>query len=362
MKTVLVVFGTRPEVIKMAPVVCRLRQSRVLEPVICVTAQHRQMLDQMLETFALEPDFDLDLMTDRQTLPDLTAQILQGVTAILQQVHPDFVLVQGDTTSCFSAALAAFFAGIPTGHVEAGLRTRDKRSPFPEEMNRRLTSHLCDLHFAPTVEARDNLLNESTPPERIFVTGNTIVDALTGMLNHSPPEIAGICWECDTVLLVTAHRRENWDEMSQICDALRRLTLVENKLQIVFPVHANPRLAELIQAELGAESRIHLLPYLPYPQFVALMQRCRMVISDSGGIQEEVVTLNKPVIILRDSTERPEIVDSGFGVLTGTNPDAIVHAVQTVLRGPLPTIRKNPFGDGHAAERIVQHLEVALRS
>jgi UDP-N-acetylglucosamine 2-epimerase (non-hydrolysing) len=334
----------------------------VLKPVVCVTAQHRQMLDQMLQTFAIEPDFDLNLMTERQTLSDLTAQILRGVTAVLRQVDPDFVLVQGDTTSCFSAALAAFFAGIPTGHVEAGLRTRDKRSPFPEEMNRRMTSALCDLHFAPTVAARDNLLNEGTPPEKIFVTGNTIVDALTGMLNHSPPEIAGICWECDTVLLVTAHRRENWNEISQICDALRTITRLERRAHIVFPVHANPGLAGLIKAEIGAESRIHLLSHLPYPKFIGLMRHCRMVITDSGGIQEEVVTLNKPVIILRDSTERPEILDSGFGVLTGTDPDAIVQAVQTVLRNPPPAARENPFGDGHAAERIVQHLEAALPS
>jgi UDP-N-acetylglucosamine 2-epimerase (non-hydrolysing) len=362
MKKILVVFGTRPEVIKMAPVLCQLRRSHVLAPIVCVTAQHRQMLDQMLATFSIKPDFDLDLMTDRQTLPDLTAQILRGVTQILQKVRPDFVLVQGDTTSCFSAALAAFFAGVPVGHIEAGLRTRDKRSPFPEEMNRRLTSNLCDLHFAPTTEARDNLVREGTIPETIFVTGNTIVDALTGMMNHSPPEIAGICWQCDSVFLVTAHRRENWDEMRNICEALRLIAGAHRKTHIAFPVHANRRLAGLMQSELGAEPRIHLLPHLPYPQFIALMQHCRLVITDSGGIQEEVVTLNKPVIILRDTTERPEIIDSGFGMLTGTGPDAIVQAVQSILYNPPPAARTNPFGDGHAAERIVEHLEKALQS
>jgi UDP-N-acetylglucosamine 2-epimerase (non-hydrolysing) len=346
MKTVLVVFGTRPEVIKLWPVICRLRHSRVLTPVICVTAQHRQMLDQMLETFSIEPDFDLNLMTDRQTLPDLTAQILLGVTKILQQVRPDYLLVQGDTTSCFSAALAAFFAGVSTGHIEAGLRTREKRSPFP-----------------PTIEAKENLLREGTSPQSIYVTGNTIVDALHSILKSNPclPALTNICWERDLTLLVTAHRRENWNEMRQVCEALKRICRLEARPHIVFPVHGNPRLAELMQAELGAEPGVHLLPYLPYPQFIALMQRCRMVITDSGGIQEEVVTLNKPVVILRDSTERPEILGSGYGVLAGTDPDAIVHAAQSALHNPPPAARANPFGDGHAAERIVQHLESAVR-
>ena len=365
MKSVLVVAGTRPEVIKLAPVVCHLQRSRRLVARVCVTAQHRQMLDQMLDVFHIKPDFDLDLMTGSANLAEMTSRILCGITRILQSERPHYVLVQGDTSSCFGAALAAFYEGIPVGHVEAGLRTGDSRSPFPEEVNRRLTSRLCELHFAPTIGARDNLMREGIPAQSIAVTGNTIVDALRSILgslpvSSKPAGIDGICWERDVVILVTAHRRENWKEMRNIGEALRRIVQLKARPHIVFPLHANPALSEFMHAEIGEQNRIHLLPPMPYGEFVALMQRCHLVVTDSGGIQEEVVSLGKPVVIMRRTTERPEVLHSGFGVLAGTDPDEIVRAVEGFLNRSLPLLPENPFGDGQAARRIVRRLETDL--
>jgi len=365
MKKVLVIFGTRPEAIKLAPVVRCLQRSRVLQPVLCVTAQHREMLDQMMRLFALQPDFDLNIMTEGQSLSEISQRVLQGVSGVLERVRPDCTLVQGDTTTTFAATLAAFYADVPVGHVEAGLRTYDKRHPFPEEINRRLTTQLADLHFAPTTGARQNLLHEGVSPRRILVTGNTVVDALRWMLrsvNGVPAHsgVVGIDWRRDLPVLVTAHRRENWDRMALICQALRRLVKINPLIHVIFPVHPNPVLRNLLHAQLGNRARIHLLPALPYTGFLELMKHCRVVVTDSGGVQEEVASLGKPVVVMRTTTERPEVITSGYGVLAGTHPGKIVQAVQAALAQKPNRARPNPFGDGRASERIVRCLETRL--
>jgi UDP-N-acetylglucosamine 2-epimerase (non-hydrolysing) len=364
-KKILVVFGTRPEVIKLAPVVRLLRRSRLLEPIVCVTAQHRQMLDQMMQVFDLDPDFDLNIMTDRQSLVEISQRVLEGVSRIVHQVHPACVLVQGDTTTTFASTLAASYAEVPVAHVEAGLRTHDKH-PFPEEINRRLTTQLADLHFAPTNGARDNLLREGVASEQVLVTGNTVVDALNWMLqgvNGAPTGVdglSGIDWKHDLPVLVTAHRRENWNKMEQICQALRGLVRLDPRVHVVFPIHPNPVLREVLHSQLNKTVRVHLLPALPYTGFLGLMKHCRVVVTDSGGVQEEVASLGKPVVVMRKTTERPEVITSGYGVLVGTEPAAIVRAVEAALFRPNGQHHKNPFGDGHASERIVRVLETRL--
>ena len=366
MKRVLVVFGTRPEVIKLAPVVRALRRSRLLRPIVCVTAQHRQMLDQMMEVFRLQPDFDLNIMTERQSLVEINKRVLDGVTQVLREVNPACVLVQGDTTTTFGAALAGFYAKVPVAHVEAGLRTHDKRHPFPEEINRCLTTQLADVHFAPTDQARRNLLREGVPRSRIVVTGNTVVDALRWMLrvtNGGPTQaygLEGINWRRDLPVLVTAHRRENWDRMESICEALRGVVLLDPRVHVILPVHPNPALSEVLQEQLKEAARIHLLPALPYTSFLGLMKHCRVVVTDSGGVQEEVASLGKPVVVMRTTTERPEVISSGNGVLAGTRPARIVQAVKAALLRRSGATGKNPFGDGRAAQRIVRCLEERL--
>jgi UDP-N-acetylglucosamine 2-epimerase (non-hydrolysing) len=364
---ILLVFGTRPEVIKLAPVVRQLQRSRRLQPVLCVTAQHRQMLDQMMKVFRLKADFDLNTMSSRQSLADITLRVLEGVSGVLREVRPACVLVQGDTTTTFSAALAAFYADIQVAHVEAGLRTHDKRHPFPEEINRCLTTRLADLHFAPTPTARENLLREGVQPSRIVVTGNTVVDALRWMLHcaRKPTplvEFAGIDWRRDFPILVTAHRRENWSEMERICAAMRRLVRLDSRVHVILPVHPNPALREVLETQLQDVDHIHLIPALPYAGFLWLMQHSRVVVTDSGGVQEEVASLGKPLVVLRKTTERPEVIASGYGVLAGTQPDNIVRAVKAALAIGTQRHRRNPFGDGRAAERIVRNLETRFGS
>jgi UDP-N-acetylglucosamine 2-epimerase (non-hydrolysing) len=360
---ILVVFGTRPEVIKLAPVVRQLARSRRLRPVVCATAQHRELLDQMLRVFALRPDFDLDIMGRRQSLAEITRRVLDGVSAVVRQVRPAWMLVQGDTTTTFAAALAAFYARVPVAHVEAGLRTHDKGHPFPEEINRCLTTQLADLHFAPTEKARRNLLREGVPDGRIQVTGNTVVDALrwVGRSLHGAGTrldgLGGIRWQRDFPVLVTAHRRENWADMERLCEALRGITRLSPRVHVILPLHPNPAVGEVFSARLKGADRIHLLPALPYTGFLGLMKQCRAVVTDSGGVQEEVASLGKPVVVLRRTTERPEILQAGYGVLAGTDPEKIVTAVKAALQRKTTGRALNPFGDGHAAERIVRRLE-----
>jgi|SRR5579864_3507953 len=361
-QSVLVVYGTRPEVIKLAPVVRQLQCSQEFHPVICATAQHRELLDQMTRVFDLTPDYDLNVMTERQTLFSITTRVLEGVGKVIETVKPAYVLVQGDTTTTFASSLAAFYHNVPVGHVEAGLRTFDVQNPYPEEMNRRLTSQIASIHFAPTQSARANLLREGVRDENILVTGNTVVDAIEWMIARLDESRNGDlrryglnghdCWP----VLITAHRRENWgDGLEQICMAIRNLVAWNDKVCILFPVHPNPVVSDLVKKHLNNLPRVHLIPALSYPDFVYLMSRCRVVITDSGGVQEEVASLGKPVVITREKTERPEIVSCGLGILTGTDPLRITKAVKQMLEKP-PVQAVSPFGDGRAAKRIVEHL------
>lgn len=360
----MVVLGTRPEAIKMAPLVARL----AAEPDhftlrVVVTAQHREMVDQALQVFGLVPDRDLNLMQPGQTLPDLTCRVLDAMTAVLQEERPDLVLVQGDTTTVLATALAAFYEQVPVGHVEAGLRTRNRYDPFPEEMNRRLTAPLASLHFAATSVARENLLREGIPAETIYVTGNPVIDALQSIAAQPPPPLAEMVPptaldESQRLLLVTAHRRENWGEpLRHICQALRRLTETYPEVQVVYALHRNPRIREVAYEVLQGCARVHLIEPPDYAAFVHLMKRAYLILTDSGGLQEEAPALGVPVLVLRRTTERPEGIAAGTARLVGTDPEAIVAAARELLDQPAVYAAMaravNPYGDGHAAERIV---------
>jgi UDP-N-acetylglucosamine 2-epimerase (non-hydrolysing) len=372
---VLTVLGTRPEAIKLAPVIQRLGDSRTLASAVCVTGQHRQMLDQVLGVFGIKPDHDLDVMRENQDLFSLTAAIVSQMRAVLEQSRPDLVLVQGDTTTTFAAALAAFYTRVPVGHVEAGLRTYDKSAPFPEEVNRRLTTALADLHFAPTRLAAENLYKEGISPEKVFVTGNTVVDALLDMANHSPAgdilrrlhEGHGIPAPHRRLVLITGHRRESFGQgFRNICTAVRRLAAACPDCDFVYPVHLNPHVQTPVQAILrrGKLPNVYLLEPLEYVPFVTLMRHAYLVVTDSGGVQEEAVTFGKPILILRDTTERPEGVQAGAARLVGSDENVIFAEVRKLLADPLEygrmTNKPNPYGDGRAAERIVSVLEDAL--
>ncbi|KLU67062.1 UDP-N-acetylglucosamine 2-epimerase [Desulfosporosinus acididurans] len=364
-KKVMVVFGTRPEAIKMAPVIQALRQQEAIHCQITVTAQHREMLDQVLELFKLTPDFDLNLMKQGQTLTDITTRALNGLREVFQQESPDLVLVHGDTTTTFVAALAAFYAQIPIGHVEAGLRTGNKYSPYPEEMNRRLAGVLTDLHFAPTERARENLLREGVAQEKVFVTGNTVIDALLATVKADylfrEPQIQAILKQGNTsrMVLVTTHRRENLGEpMRQIYQALSKMLEIFPETYVVFPVHKNPKVRKVVDEVLGKHPRVYLIEPMDYEPFVNLMARSYLILTDSGGIQEEAPSLGKPVLVVRDTTERPEAVEAGTVSLVGTGYDSVLSELKRLLSDD-DAYRKmemasNPYGDGHAAERIVQ--------
>jgi UDP-N-acetylglucosamine 2-epimerase (non-hydrolysing) len=368
---ILTVFGTRPEAIKMAPVVRALATDETLVSQVCVTAQHRQMLDQVLHLFQIHADFDLDLMQPDQDLTDITTQVLTGLRAVLQEARPDLVLVHGDTTTTCAAALAAHYQRIPVGHVEAGLRTGDIYSPWPEEMNRRLTGRLATLHFAPTERARANLLHEGVGDDRIVVTGNTVIDALLDVVQRLRSEAElqhGIELQFPfldptrRLILVTGHRRENFGAgFERICQGLAALAQRPD-VQILYPVHLNPNVQEPVQRLLGNASRIHLIPPLDYLPFVALMDRADLLITDSGGIQEEAPSIGKPVLVMRETTERPEAVEAGTVRLVGTDADAIVREAAHLLDDPAAyrTMSRahNPYGDGRAAARIL----AAIRS
>lgn len=360
MKRILVVFGTRPEAIKMAPVVLALKKAPHFECRVAVTAQHREMLDQVLDLFGIVPDHDLDIMRDRQSLFDITTRALGGLRRVLDLEKPDMVLVHGDTTTTFCGALTAFYRRIPVGHVEAGLRTRNKFSPFPEEMNRHLTGVLADLHFAPTARARDNLLREGVAGDAILVTGNTVIDALLATVAALGPDPEPA--PPGRTLLVTTHRRENLGApLREVYRALAALVRRYPDVRVVFPVHRNPAVREAVQAILGGLPRVTLTEPMPYLDFVRELRRCHMVLTDSGGLQEEAPSLGKPVLVLRGTTERPEAVEAGTVRLVGTAYDAVYGAAAELLDDEAAYRRMaeavNPYGDGRAAGRIVAALE-----
>lgn len=370
MKTVLIVFGTRPEAIKMAPVVRELRRSPMLNVKICVTAQHREMLDQVLRLFDITPDYDLNLMRAGQDLSDITSRVICEMRPVLDACRPDMVLVHGDTTTAMAASLAAFYAKVPVGHVEAGLRTNDIYSPWPEEMNRRLVGRLATIHFAPTGLARDSLMAEGVASATIHVTGNTVIDALFNVINRLESDHAlnaelesrfSFIDPAKRMILVTGHRRENFGGgFENICLALSKLAELED-INIVYPVHLNPNVQEPVHRLLSGLSNVMLIDPLEYVPFTYLMKRAHIVLTDSGGIQEEAPSLGKPVLVMRDNTERPEAVTAGTVLLVGTDVERIVGSAKALLDDPVHYAQManahNPYGDGKASLRIREALE-----
>jgi UDP-N-acetylglucosamine 2-epimerase (non-hydrolysing) len=361
---VLCVFGTRPEAIKMAPLVKLLQKTPGVKGLVCLTAQHRQMLDQVMERFSIQADYDLNLMRPGQTLTEITARVLEGMDGVLKECQPDIVLVHGDTTTSMAAAMAAFYRKIPVGHVEAGLRTYDKYSPFPEEMNRNITGRIATLHFAPTEENRENLYNENIR-EHVYVTGNTVIDALMTMVRRDyvfqEEALRKLDFSAGRVILLTAHRRENLGvPLENICRAVKRIVETLPDVQVVYPVHMNPAVGEPVRALLGNVERVHLMPPIDVEDMHNLIGRCSLVMTDSGGLQEEAPALGKPVVVLRTETERPEVVTAGKAVLAGVQEDDIVQAVLTLLTDESAYQRMaqaiHPYGDGHASEKIVHAL------
>jgi len=360
---VLVCFGTRPEAIKLAPVIRELaKKPENIGYQVCVTAQHREMLDQVLSVFGIRPDYDLDIMSPGQSLADVTSRVLHGLEEILCAARPDLLLVQGDTTTVLASALAAYYHHVAVGHVEAGLRTRDKYRPFPEEMNRRLTGALADYHFAPTEGARETLLREGVPDERIAVTGNTVIDALLVVTSRAYRFTHGRLHKLrGRVVLITAHRRESFGEPFQrICRAIRRLAVEFEDVTFVYPVHLNPRVLSVVGEMLAGIPNVWLIEPLEYLPFAHLMKRAEVILTDSGGIQEEAPTLDKPVLVLREVTERPEAVEVGAAKLVGTDEDRIVAETARLLTNPEAyremASAPNPFGDGRASRRIVRFI------
>jgi UDP-N-acetylglucosamine 2-epimerase (non-hydrolysing) len=368
MFTILSVFGTRPEAIKFAPVIRELaNHSDQVRSVVCVTAQHRQMLDQVLNLFHIMPDFDLNLMEDRQTLSRLTTHTLTALEPVLSEVQPDWMLVQGDTTTTMAASLLAFYHRIKLAHIEAGLRTSNKHAPFPEEINRRITSVVADMHLAPTELARQALLAEGVPDSTIYVTGNTVVDALLWIreivqLRLPPvPDRLREAMRGKRLLLVTGHRRESFGEgLEQICLALRDLAQNHPEVIIVYPVHLNPCVREPVYRIIGETRGVHLIDPIPYASFVWLMDQAYLILTDSGGVQEEAPSLGKPVLVMRETTERNEGIHTGCACLVGVNRFHIVEQVQDLLtngdRYRRMSLAKNPYGDGYAAKRVVESL------
>ncbi len=366
MYTIMTIFGTRPEAIKLSPVIRQLKQSSgQFRTIVAVTAQHREMLDQVLNLFDIQPNHDLDIMRPGQTLFDVTTRALSGLEPVLAQTQPDMVMVQGDTTTAFMGALAAYYMKIPVAHVEAGLRTYDKYQPFPEEINRGLISVMADLHFAPTELARHNLFQAGVTSEKIYVTGNTVIDALLSQIRpdfvFEQPTLRNLDFSRRKVILVTAHRRENFGRsMDHICLALRQIVEADPDVEIVFAVHRNPNVQAKVRATLRHVDRIHLLEPLDYLPFVQLMSRSTLILTDSGGVQEEAPSLGVPVLVLRNVTERPEGVSAGTLRLVGTNPDEITSTALHLLsnREAYDQMAKtaNPYGDGRASQRIVATL------
>lgn len=363
---VLTVFGTRPEAIKMAPLVKALEEAEGIESVLCVTAQHRQMLDQVLELFQLVPDYDLDIMKPNQTISQITANVIMGLEEVFQKEKPDIVLVHGDTTTTFATSLAAFYHQVKVGHVEAGLRTYDKYSPYPEEMNRILTGHIADLHFAPTERNRQNLLKESIADEDIFITGNTVIDALLQVADKpyefEEATLKAMDFDQKRIITVTCHRRENLGEnMVHIFSAIRDIAETFQDVEIIYPVHLNPKVREIAADILGDSSRVHLIEPLQYQPFVKLMSQSYLIITDSGGMQEEAPSLGKPVLVVRRETERPEAVEAGTVKLAGVHQETIFEMAKELLSDREAYDKMahavNPYGDGQACKRIVEILK-----
>lgn len=362
---VMSVFGTRPEAIKMAPLVKALEKEELTESIVCVTAQHREMLDQVLNDFKIVPDYDLNIMKAGQTLEDITVRALTGIGDVIRKEKPDIVLVHGDTSTTFAASLAAYYNQTKVGHVEAGLRTYDKYQPFPEEMNRRLTGAMADLHFSPTSLARENLLKENIDENIIFITGNTAIDALKTTIDNdyvfTVEELNKIDYKAKRVIIVTAHRRENLGEpLENICNALKKIIDNYDDVELVYAVHKNPAVSNTVHRILGGNERIHLLDPLDLRDMHNLMNRSFMVMTDSGGLQEEVPSMGKPVLVLRNVTERPEGVEAGTLKLAGTDTDTVYTMAKELLENKEEymkmAVAKNPFGDGNASERIVNAI------
>lgn len=362
---VMTVFGTRPEAIKMAPVVLELQKhADKIQTIVAVTAQHRQMLDQVLDLFQITPDYDLDIMSQGQTLYDITTKSLMGLKDVLAKEKPDLVLVHGDTTTTFAGALASYYQQVPVGHVEAGLRTGDIYSPFPEEMNRKLTGAIAAIHFAPTSTAKANLLKENVVPSHIYVTGNTVIDALMTTVAGDydfGDDLKSVDFQNHRVILLTTHRRENLGEpMRHIYKALRRIIEEIPDTEIVFPVHRNPLVRKVVEEELAGVDRIHLIDPMEYEPFANLMSLSSLVLTDSGGIQEEAPSLGKPVLVLRNTTERPEAVEAGTVRLIGTDKEVVYAETKRLLTDQAAydamSNAVNPYGDGKASQRIVQAI------
>jgi UDP-N-acetylglucosamine 2-epimerase (non-hydrolysing) len=368
MKKNLIIFGTRPEAIKMAPLVKEFQKNSMFETRICVTAQHREMLDQVLEFFNITPDYDLDLMKPNQNLYTLTSDIILGLKPILNEFKPDYVFVHGDTTTSMAAGIASFYAGSKLCHIEAGLRTYNKNAPFPEEINRQITGRLADFHFAPTLQSKNNLLKENITDNTIIITGNTVIDALlesskrvNEIENSEIEKLKTIVDSSKKLILVTGHRRENHGQgFINICEALKEIAINNSDVQIIYPVHLNPNVKEPVFKILGDINSIHLIDPLAYPAFVWLMNQSYLIITDSGGVQEEAPSLGKPVLVMRDTTERPEAVEVGTVILVGAEKVKIVKETTDLLRDEekyrkMSTLH-NPYGDGFASRRIAEYL------
>ena len=360
------VFGTRPEAIKMCPLVLEMRKyPEYIQPIVAVTAQHREMLDQVLDLFGIVPDYDLNIMTSGQTLYDVTTRALMGLKPVMEEAKPDMVLVHGDTTTTFAGALAAFYAQIPVGHVEAGLRTGNKYSPYPEEMNRKLTGAMADMHFAPTATSKGNLLKENVNPASILITGNTVIDALQttvhGDYHFADEDFNRVFATGHKLILMTTHRRENLGEpMRHVYRALKSVLETHENVEAIFPVHKNPKVREILNQELGHLSRVHLIEPMDYEPFANLMAKVDIVLTDSGGIQEEAPALGKPVLVLRDTTERPEAVEAGTVKLVGTAYEDVLQETNRLLDDDehyrSMAEAANPYGDGKACERIIKAI------
>lgn len=361
---VLIIFGTRPEAIKMAPLVKEIEKNPdKLESIVCVTAQHREILDQVLELFSIKPDFDLNIMKENQNLWSLTSEVLLKTKDVIERVKPDVVLVHGDTTTSMAAALSAFYAKIPVGHVEAGLRTFDKYYPFPEEINRVFTDSVCTYHFAPTDMSCQNLINSNIPKEHIYKTGNTVIDALLYTVENHHEDVKGLNLDSGMkTILLTSHRRENFGEpIKNICHAILDIVKKYNDIEVVYPVHPNPNVRKPVYEILSGHDRIHLIEPLEYAQFCTLMKKAYIIMTDSGGVQEEAPSLGKPVLVLRDTTERPEAVEYGTVKLVGTDRDKIVSTISMLLEDEKEYQKMseaiNPYGDGLASKRIVDVIK-----
>lgn len=359
---VMTVFGTRPEGIKMAPIIKAMENVSEIESIICVTAQHRQMLDQVLNLFKIEPDYDLNIFQPGQTLTDITIRALKGLESVIMEVKPDILLVQGDTTTVFAGALAAFYQKVKIGHVEAGLRSGNMYSPYPEEANRKLTGILTDFHFAPTETNKRNLLNEGYPEDRIFITGNTVIDALKFAVKEDfkfeNPLLNSIDYSKERVILMTSHRRENIGKpMENIFSAVNDIVNKYDDVSVVFPIHLNPKVREIAYRVFDGNGRVHLIEPLDYEPFTNLMAKSHIVVTDSGGLQEEAPSLGKPVLVVREETERPEGIEAGTAKLAGTDYESIYNNLDRLLSDPQEYDKManavNPYGDGKASERIV---------